>query len=63
MSLVGKSDRMCPIEGVELLAKGLLEAYQSAGKPEYWRPIVTSGGHMETLDMRMKWQQFLVDHL
>ncbi|WP_375102498.1 dienelactone hydrolase family protein [Paenibacillus sp. RS8] len=63
MSLVGRNDRLCPIEGVEHLAQGLSEAYQTAGSPEDWQPLVGSGGHMETLEMRTLWQQFLAKHL
>lgn len=63
MSLVGRNDRMCPIEGVEHLAKGLSEAYQAAGKPEHWQPVIASGGHMETLEMRTLWQFFLAKYL
>ncbi|WP_449602659.1 dienelactone hydrolase family protein [Paenibacillus sp. Marseille-Q9583] len=63
MSLVGRNDRLCPIEGVEHLAQGLAEAYQTAGSPEHWQPLVGSGGHMETLEMRTLWQQFLTKHL
>jgi len=63
MSLVGRSDRMCPIDGVEHLADGLRKAYQAAGKPEHWQPVIATGGHMETLEMRTKWQQFLAKHL
>ena len=63
MSLVGRNDRMCPIEGVEHLDKGLSEAYQDAGKLEHWESVVASGGHMETLEMRSKWQIFLDKHL
>lgn len=63
MSLVGRSDRMCPIDGVEHLADGLHKAYQAAGKPEHWQPVIATGGHMETLEMRTKWQQFLAKHL
>jgi len=63
MSLVGRSDRMCPIEGVEHLDNGLLETYKAAGKPEHWQPFVTTGGHMETLAMRVAWQRFLVQYL
>lgn len=63
MSLVGRNDRLCPIEGVELLDKGLTEAYQAAGKPEHWQSMVGSGGHMETMEMRALWQPFLTKHL
>ncbi len=63
MSLVGRNDRMCPIEGVEYLAQGLSEAYHAAEQPEHWQSVISSGGHMETLDMRIRWQQFLAQHL
>lgn len=63
MSLTGRSDRMCPIEGVEHLASGLREAYQAAGQPEHWQSVLASGGHMETLEMRVAWQQFLARYL
>lgn len=63
MSLTGRGDRMCPIDGVELLASGLEEAYRMAGSPENWKPVITSGGHMETLEMRVAWQSFIAKHL
>ncbi|MGM1020837.1 MAG: dienelactone hydrolase family protein [Bacillota bacterium] len=63
MSITGQNDRMCPIEGVEHLAKGLLKAYQEAGRPEHWQPVIAGGGHMETLEMRTAWQSFLAEHL
>jgi dienelactone hydrolase len=63
MSLTGRNDRMCPIEGVEHLANGLFEAYQEAGHPEHWQPVIAGGGHTETLEMRVAWQRFLAQHL
>lgn len=63
MSLTGRNDRLCPIEGVEHLAEGLAAAYREADKPEHWQPVITSGGHMETLEMRTAWQRFLASHL
>ncbi|OZQ65186.1 hydrolase [Paenibacillus sp. VTT E-133280] len=63
MSLVGRNDRLCPAEGVELLDKGLSEAYQTAGKSEHWQPVISSGGHMETVEMRTLWQRFLAKYL
>ncbi|MFM9277791.1 dienelactone hydrolase family protein [Paenibacillus jiagnxiensis] len=63
MSLTGRNDRLCPIEGVEHLAEGLAAAYREAGRPEHWQPVITSGGHMETLEMRTAWQRFLASHL
>lgn len=63
MSLVGRNDRMCPLEGVEHLTQGLSEAYLASGNPEHWQPVISSGGHMETLDMRIRWKQFLAQHI
>lgn len=63
MSLTGRYDRMCPIEGVELLEKGLCDAYAAAGAPDHWQSIITGGGHMETAEMRFCWQQFLHQYL
>ncbi|MNO65504.1 Alpha/beta hydrolase family protein [compost metagenome] len=63
MSLVGRNDRLCPIEGVEHLDEGLSEAYEAVGKSDHWQSVIASGGHMETMEMRMSWQQFLKKHL
>ncbi|CAM3805657.1 alpha/beta fold hydrolase [Cohnella lubricantis] len=63
MSLNGRHDRLCPIEGVELLAKGLREAYAAAGSPEHWQSVETGGGHIETAEMRAAWQRFLARYL
>lgn len=63
MSLVGKNDRLCPTEGVELLAEGLRHEYEAAGQPEHWQPILGGGGHMETAEMRAAWVPFLAEHL
>lgn len=63
MSLTGRNDRLCPPEGVELLAAGLAEAYAAAGVPEHWQPRIGGGGHMETAEMRAAWQPFLHRHL
>ena len=63
MSLTGRNDRMCPIDGVELLASGLDETYRMCGSPENWKPVITGTGHMETLEMRVAWQSFIAEHL
>lgn len=63
MSLVGRNDRLCPVEGVELLSAGLREACEAAGKSEHWQPVLGGGGHMETAEMRAAWVPFLVKHL
>lgn len=63
MSLVGRNDRLCPLEGVELLAEGLRHEYEAAGAPEHWQPVLGGGGHMETSEMRAAWIPFLAEHL
>lgn len=63
MSLVGRNDRLCPLEGVELLAERLSEAYKQAGELDHWQPVIGSGGHMETAEMRAAWQPFLARYL
>ncbi|RCX22580.1 dienelactone hydrolase family protein [Fontibacillus phaseoli] len=63
MSLVGRNDRLCPVEGVELLSSGLSAAYAAAGKPEHWQSLLGVGGHMETAEIRAAWMPFLAKHL
>ncbi|OZB96663.1 dienelactone hydrolase family protein [Paenibacillus sp. XY044] len=63
MSLTGRSDRLTPEEGVVLLAEGLREVYRAAGQEEHWQTVMTGGGHMETAEMRARWQRFLAEHL
>lgn len=63
LSLTGKDDRLCPQEGVELLAEGLKQAYREAGFPDHWQHLETGAGHMETCEMRAAWQAFLAQYL
>lgn len=63
MSLVGRHDRLCPLEGVEHLAKGLQKVYAEAGYSEHWQPVIGSGGHMETMEMRAAWMPFLQKYM
>jgi len=63
LSLTGVHDRLCPPEGVAMLAEGLREAYEAAGCPERWQTLETGGGHMETMEMRAAWQSFLTRYL
>ncbi|GIO52494.1 MULTISPECIES: dienelactone hydrolase family protein [Paenibacillus] len=63
MSLTGRTDRLTPEEGVVLLADGLREVYRAAGQEEHWQTVMTGGGHMETAEMRARWQGFLAEHL
>lgn len=63
MSLVGRHDRLTPLEGVENLADGLYEAYQKAGVADNWQALISSAGHMETVEMRVAWSRFLQQYL
>ncbi|MFC4104177.1 dienelactone hydrolase family protein [Paenibacillus xanthanilyticus] len=63
MSLNGRSDRLCPLEGVQLLDAGLRETYAEAGAAGSWQSVIGGGGHRETAEMRARWQRFLREHL
>ncbi|ANF96322.1 dienelactone hydrolase family protein [Paenibacillus bovis] len=63
ISLVGRNDRLCPIDGVKHLASGLQQVYEQAGHSEHWVPFIGSGGHMETAEMRAVWMTFLQKYL
>lgn len=63
LSLTGKADGMCPITGVLKLNQGLTEIYQTAGQSNHWQSFALTGGHQETAEMRMLWQQFLNQQL
>ncbi|MBB3108863.1 dienelactone hydrolase [Paenibacillus phyllosphaerae] len=59
ISLNGRSDRLCPIEGVQLLDEGLSEAYASLDAAASWQSVLTGAGHRETAEMRAAWERFL----
>lgn len=63
LSLTGQHDRLCPMEGVHLLKEGLDQVYLAAGYPDNFKTIETTGGHMETVEMRKEWKQFLQQYL
>jgi len=63
LSLTGQHDRLCPVEGVHLLKVGLDQAYLAAGCPNNFQTLETTGGHMETVEMRTAWTQFLQQYL
>lgn len=63
LSLNGQHDRLCPVEGVHLLKEGLHQAYLAAGCPNNFQTVETTGGHMETVEMRTAWKQFLQQYL
>ncbi|WP_322922966.1 dienelactone hydrolase family protein [Paenibacillus campi] len=63
MSLVGRHDRLCPLEGVQHLAASLSDVYAAAGCAEHWQPMIGSGGHMETMEMRAAWMPFLQKYM
>ncbi|MGG5359490.1 hypothetical protein IGI57_000437 [Enterococcus sp. DIV0213j] len=63
LSLVGKNDTMCLDKGVQKLAKKLHSIYEKQDASQYFRSESLTGGHMETQEMREKWQSFLKEHL
>ncbi|WP_390410201.1 CocE/NonD family hydrolase [Lacticaseibacillus jixiensis] len=63
LSLSGRGDVMCPIQGVQKLDAGLQVAYAKAQQPDNWRSISATGGHQETAAMRAAWLQFMQVHL
>lgn len=63
LSLVGRYDMNCPPHGVKKLEKHLNDVYQQAGFSNNFRQVITTGGHMETTQMRFEWKKFITDHL
>lgn len=63
LSMIGKDDRMCPIEGAEFLNEQLKSMYEEHGVPENWEGRILTGGHQETKEMRSLWKIFLKKHL
>lgn len=63
LSLAGKNDRMCPIEGVQYLNTQLQKTYTNQHAPQNFEGFVLTGGHQETREMRALWKKFLVKHL
>ncbi|AYV70009.1 hydrolase [Niallia circulans] len=63
LSLVGKDDRMCPLEGVMLLDEELGKIYGKYDAKNQWNSQIVTGGHQETKEMRKQWENFLQKHL
>lgn len=63
LSLVGRYDMNCPLQGVKILEKDLNEIYQEAGVPNHFKQVITTGGHLETTHMRTEWKNFLQENL
>lgn len=63
LSLVGKNDTMCVDKGVQRLARKLHFIYEQQNASQYFRSESLTGGHIETQEMREKWQKFLKEHL
>ncbi|PAD84153.1 hydrolase [Niallia circulans] len=63
LSLVGKDDRMCPLEGVILLDEELGKIYGKYDAKNQWNSQIVTGGHQETKEMRKQWENFLQKHL
>ena len=63
LSLVGRNDPLCPLEGVLHLNQELQSIYEKFNRPENWQCKIVTGGHQETKEMRELWKQFLEKHL
>ncbi|TRZ40351.1 alpha/beta hydrolase [Niallia circulans] len=63
LSLAGKDDRMCPIEGAQYLNIQLQKTYTNHHVPQNFEGYVLTGGHQETREMRALWKKFLEKHL
>jgi hypothetical protein len=63
LSMIGKDDRMCPIEGAEFLNEQLKSTYEKQCAPKNWEGCILTGGHQETKEMRSLWKTFLKNHL
>lgn len=63
LSMIGKDDRMCPIEGAEFLNEQLKKNYEQQRVSQNWEGRILTGGHQETMEMRSLWKTFLKKHL
>lgn len=63
LSLVGRYDMNCPIQGVTILKEKLSSLYEERGCPTHFKQVITSGGHQETSHMRAEWKRFLRENL
>ncbi|WHY03515.1 dienelactone hydrolase family protein [Neobacillus sp. DY30] len=63
LSMIGKDDRMCPIEGAEFLNEQLKIIYEQQCVSENWEGRILTGGHQETKEMRALWKTFIKKHL
>jgi dienelactone hydrolase len=59
LSLTGRADTLCPLEGVAYLNRELAKTYHENFASKNWQSQVVSGGHQETKEMRAKWKIFL----
>ncbi|MGI8384292.1 alpha/beta hydrolase family protein [Robertmurraya sp. P23] len=63
LSMIGKDDRMCPIDGAEWLDEQLRKTYKEQDVHNNWECRILTGGHQETKEMREEWKTFLKKHL
>jgi dienelactone hydrolase len=63
LSMIGRDDRMCPIDGAEWLDEQLRKTYKEQDAPLHWKCRILTGGHQETKEMREEWKNFLKKHL
>ena len=63
LSLAGRDDRLCPIEGAQFLNEQLQKTYANQHVPQNFEGYVLTGGHQETREMRALLTRFLKKHL
>ncbi|MEC6747978.1 prolyl oligopeptidase family serine peptidase [Marinilactibacillus sp. XAAS-LB27] len=63
LSLVGKDDPLCPIQGVEKLRDGIEKVCFEQNITGSFEQIVSTGGHQETAHMRSRWVPYIQKHL
>lgn len=63
VSVTGKDDLLCPINGVKKLQKHLTKAYKQQEIEDHFLSVIATGGHQETKEMRKIWQEFFQKNL
>ena len=59
LALAGLRDKLTPVEGLDIIERGLQKVYADAGHPERWRLLRYDVGHQETADGRREIVGFL----
>ncbi len=63
LSIAGIYDRLTPLEGLDIINRGLTEIYSAEGAPGAWRLSKYKTGHYETAQMRKEITEFLKSRL